>query len=405
LWRHTAIGSTAKKSDRDRSRSHGACGSRWFPAEPALSDPGDRGIPGSTVGQLAIEQPLKLDLTSHGLDREQVEEALARLRGIDTFRAVLVGTAGAVLGTMGMPVESSRDVLEIILRRLTTLLPRRIVHGPSPVWYGHPELGLPHDPLDVLVELNRWARNDKNKHDGRNVDQLLMAAFLADLRAEFDRKRRSDERSLNCVVLLDNADTELGRRFLNGLVRARRERDDADHGSHQPGRVAGRRPSADLSLETPDNIPGEQRSRPWWRRYQLPGLTEDDLQSEMQGLINGGPFLSFIGVSIPADARRGSFDITVTPSLCAPPTDVVLYAGREVDLGGFLDSLVGRQCRDTPLTVITADDIGNLLSKRQQQLRAAKLTVVYAGRTDGEGPRYHDRSWVPHHDHARPTID
>ncbi|MEO7195089.1 MAG: hypothetical protein ABIZ05_09735 [Pseudonocardiaceae bacterium] len=112
----------------------------------------------------------------------------------------------------------------------------------------------------------------------------------------------------------------------------------------------------------------------------------DDLQKKFQYLINGRPSLSFVGASIPTPDDPDTFDVTVTPNLCGtPPTDVVFYAGREVDLGGFLDSLAGRQCRATPLTVITAADIGDLLSKREQQLRTANLTVVYAGTSYAQG--------------------
>ncbi|MGH3873595.1 MAG: hypothetical protein ACRDSR_19150 [Pseudonocardiaceae bacterium] len=111
----------------------------------------------------------------------------------------------------------------------------------------------------------------------------------------------------------------------------------------------------------------------------------DDLEQEMQHLIKGRPRLTFVGVSIPTDAGPGSFDVTVTPGICSTKTDVVRYAGRLVDLGGFLDSLANRSCRETPLTVITAADIGELLSEREPQLTAARLTVVYAGTSDSEG--------------------
>lgn len=243
---------------------------------------GELRFPRLTVGQLAIAQPLELDLTSHGQDREQVKGALARLRGVDTFRAVLVDTTGAVLGTMGVPVEPSRDVLEIILRWFAARAPRRLVCGPALAWYGHREVGLTHDSLDVLVELNRWARNDRDREDRRRVDQLLMAAFLADLRAEFNRGRRAVERSLNCVVLLDNADTELGRRFLHEVVQARRERGAGERDVADPltvvatsrGALWASDPSADQSLR-------------WWRRYQLPDLTEDEVGQAVMVLIRG----------------------------------------------------------------------------------------------------------------------
>jgi ABC-type branched-subunit amino acid transport system substrate-binding protein len=112
---------------------------------------------------------------------------------------------------------------------------------------------------------------------------------------------------------------------------------------------------------------------------------KEDLEQQMGHLIKGRPPLPFFGASFPGEAGPGRFDI-VTPNICsAPPTDVVIYAGRQVDLDGFLQSLAGRQCRSAPLTVITAADIGTLLSEREQQLSAANLTVVHAGTSDTEG--------------------
>lgn len=193
-------------------------------------------FPRLIVGQLVMR--LELDLTNHAQACQQVVAALERERGVDTFRDVLVETAGNVLTTMGrgsgLPVEPpSRYVLGLTLKWLTARAPGRLVLGPFQDWYGHRDLGLTNDSVDVLVDLNRWARDSEDEDDQQRVDDLLWAAFLADLRTEFDRGRRADERSLNCVVLLDNADTALGRRFLDQLVRARRQRvaggqDDAE---------------------------------------------------------------------------------------------------------------------------------------------------------------------------------
>lgn len=112
---------------------------------------------------------------------------------------------------------------------------------------------------------------------------------------------------------------------------------------------------------------------------------KEGLEQEMQHLIQQRPPLPFVGASIPTDASPGRFDI-ITPNICSVKTDVVFYAGREVDLGGFLQSLEGRQCRSTPLTVLTGGaDLGATLKEWEQRLSAAKLTVVSAGITDPEG--------------------
>jgi len=49
----------------------------------------------------------------------------------------------------------------------------------------------------------------------------LCDAFLADLRDNFRHGRHSDEWPLNCLVLLDNVDCDLGRSFLRQIVAVR----------------------------------------------------------------------------------------------------------------------------------------------------------------------------------------
>jgi hypothetical protein len=250
-------------------------------------------FPRFIVGQLVMG--LELDLTDRAQARSQVREALERQRGIDTLRNVLVKTAGDVLKTIyrgsGLPVEPPHDVLSLILKWLTARAPGRFVLGSFQDWYGHRDLGLHNDSVDVLVDLNRWAGNAEDEDSQQRVDDLLWAAFLADLRAEFDRGRRADERSLNGVVLLDNADTVLGRRFLNELVRARRQRVAGGLGDADPltvvatsrGTLLAKVPSADRALVPPYDARSGQLprtkdgARPWWLQYRLPDLTDDEV--------------------------------------------------------------------------------------------------------------------------------
>lgn len=250
-------------------------------------------FPRFIIGQLVMG--LDLDLKDHAQARGQVIEVLERRRWVDTIRAELVDMAGTVLKTLGessgAPVEPPRTVFGLALKWLTARAPARIVLGSFQGWYGHRDLGLANDSIDMLVNLNRWARNKEDKGSRQRVDELLLAAFLADLRTEFDRGRRADERSLNCVVLLDNADSRLGRRFLNELVRARRQRAAGEQHDADPltvvatsrERLLAGVPSADWETVPLHNTRSEQRpgkldwSRLWWLRYQLPGLTEDEI--------------------------------------------------------------------------------------------------------------------------------
>lgn len=111
-----------------------------------------------------------------------------------------------------------------------------------------------------------------------------------------------------------------------------------------------------------------------------------DFERRMEDLIQFPP-QSFVGKSIPSDARPGRFG-AVTNTICSvQQLDIVFYAGREVDLDGFLQFLENRPCREvTPLTVMTGgSDIGTLLERREQALAEAKLTVVFASTTYPEG--------------------
>ncbi|MGH3816105.1 MAG: hypothetical protein ACRDUV_27265 [Pseudonocardiaceae bacterium] len=244
------------------------------------------------VGRLVMR--LQLDLNDRVQARRQVVDALRSQRWIDTTR-VLADTTGGVLQTMGSGIESPvkpplRSLFELVLKGLTGWAPgQNVILRSGQKWYGHRDLELPHDAIDVLVDLNNRANNSEDEHDRQWVDELLWAAFLADLRAEFGRRRRVDERSLNCVILLDNADTVLGRRFLNQLVQARRRRvaggqDDADPltvVATSRGVLLADVPHADQAL-VPDSRAGQlpdttDWSPFWWLRYPLPDLITDEV--------------------------------------------------------------------------------------------------------------------------------
>ena len=115
---------------------------------------------------------------------------------------------------------------------------------------------------------------------------------------------------------------------------------------------------------------------------------EDEFGKQMEDIIEFEP-QQFTGMAIPTDADAGLF-ANVREAICASAADgleVVFYAGREVDLGGFLESLRYRSClRARPLTILTAgSDLGAILRGREQEMRDANLTVVFAGTVDAEG--------------------
>lgn len=100
--------------------------------------------------------------------------------------------------------------------------------------------------------------------------------------------------------------------------------------------------------------------------------------------------LGYVGRSGPGPVDSDLFSNTVS-NICGVKPDVVFYAGRLIDLPSFLAALERRECVAQPLTVATGGtDLGSLNNPRTiAQLRAARLTVVYASATDG-------RDWAAH---------
>lgn len=269
--------------------------SRKCPRYGALQFP--RFIAGQRVMQLELER-------ERAQARLQVEHELKRKRGVeDTREDVLLAAATGVVDILGRlfgsPVKPPDSWVRLVLKELLKRLPGQGIDlWAYQDWYGHRDLGLRNDSLDVLVDLNRRAANakdidskdpdSKDEDNQRWIDELLWAAFLADLRAEFGRRRAAVERWRNCVVLLDNADTKLARRFLHQLVRARQERAVGEQDQADPltvvatsrGELLADVPDTDQADVTDTDLgdaPGTGRSRPWWLRYRLPDLTENEV--------------------------------------------------------------------------------------------------------------------------------
>ncbi|MER7466848.1 hypothetical protein [Streptomyces sp. NPDC097981] len=91
---------------------------------------------------------------------------------------------------------------------------------------------------------------------------------------------------------------------------------------------------------------------------------EAAFQSEATGLL---PYVKAGGISFDFEVMDGaaktSLD-TISKNLCGKVTpDLVFYAGRATYLPMFLDKLRERQCRTTPITVVTGSDAATLDGK------------------------------------------
>ncbi|MCX2731970.1 hypothetical protein OOZ19_17140 [Saccharopolyspora sp. NFXS83] len=177
-------------------------------------------FPRFITGQIVAEQDL--DGTDPALARAQAEQALAEHRGGDRLRNFLAQLAPDASGEHR--TAAGHHVPDLLLRGLVSWRRgRRVLLGEGQDWFGHQDRGLTRDPLDVLTDLNRRAREPEDSDGASEAGELLWAAFLADLRENFDRGNRGARRPLNCVVLLDNVDSPAAKMLLDGLVQARRQ--------------------------------------------------------------------------------------------------------------------------------------------------------------------------------------
>lgn len=256
---------------------------------------GTLAFPRFVIGRLVLE--LDLDATQASRARTQVERTLEEHRKVDRLRSILGEATPELLksiptvGQLPAVTAVGRHLPGAALDALVKWQPgRRVVLGRAQDWYGRQDRGLHRNPLDVLVDLNRAAHSMHGNAD--EVDELLWAAFLADLREGFNSKH-SDRRTLNCAVLLDNVDSELGEQFLARLVEARRQH--AAHTAHAPDPltvvVAAR---GELGTGPPVSLKGasyadyeskvDERAADDWYRVGLDNLTEEHVGNMLAGL-------------------------------------------------------------------------------------------------------------------------
>lgn len=132
---------------------------------------------------------------------------------LDTLQPLIDGAASVSGGllpgwvTQIMPLVRSTQRIQARLR-----LGRRINRAAHDV--GGPRAG-----ADFLVSVNRlFHGHPEQQHE---ATRLLLEAFLADLRADYEHRSGHGKRTTHCLVLLDNTDGELGTALLQLLLDAR----------------------------------------------------------------------------------------------------------------------------------------------------------------------------------------
>ena len=162
------------------------------------------------VGRLITE--MALDDGNVTQARRQAEEALRRFDP-----ATISGRIAAMVAMLpeqtGIPdsADAVQQFLPPLIEGLTrTKWGRRAALLSGHEWYGHRDRDRSRDAIAELVALNRLRRQGGEEGQAE-VDRTLIEALLADLRRAVRRK------TVDPVVLLDNADHELGVELLRAL--------------------------------------------------------------------------------------------------------------------------------------------------------------------------------------------
>jgi hypothetical protein len=238
-----------------------------------------------------LVQQLDLDRVDRDHARRQVDDALRAHRGVDRWSNTLEEAANELVARVpGVPVVP-RSLLHMFFAGSLGLANRwgpgrRFLLGPYQQWYGHQDLGLTDPPIEALVGLKRWSDSAENNPDHqRRIDELLLRAFLADLRDAYRRAERAGGWPYNSVLLLDNVDGELGQTFLTELVGVRRDATAGGTASQDPLTVVVTSRGALLSDVEAGAAPDEgdrlgrgARER-WWQRAPLPPLTLNEISA------------------------------------------------------------------------------------------------------------------------------
>lgn len=151
----------------------------------------------------------------------KLRELLAQNQPLEHNREAIVDVvklAGGVASGRSLP--GWNEATDLLLRGLSWYDRRRLVGKIKAIPSGAGN----HE--DFLIEIAKHAQGDEEDRAG--VDATFCDAFLADLRRAYSGINRA-RRTLNSVVLLDNAHTPGGRSFLRALDEARRRcPDEAD---------------------------------------------------------------------------------------------------------------------------------------------------------------------------------
>ncbi|THV37018.1 hypothetical protein [Glycomyces buryatensis] len=219
------------------------------------------------------EQPVDFTDQGHAYRRlKRLTRKASRSRRVPEVGGGVLGDVFQSL--VQMPLALLRTPVEMIVTAaISFLMSRPLARRRFQKWFGHRDQGRTIHPEDALAHLNRTAQTPRLF---RERDELLVDAFLADLRDAYGRGRLSRPGWLSCVVLLDNADSRVGTQFLRHF---RHLRSQLQHTAARAEPLlvvtASREPIGGASMEV-HPVPAFTENDVEWLASDLPEVDEQE---------------------------------------------------------------------------------------------------------------------------------
>ncbi|MFE9258105.1 hypothetical protein [Streptomyces sp. NPDC006879] len=270
-----------------------------------------------SLGLLASDQQVRMRSLPEGrravqrqLDEFQEESEARHGDYLAAFFEVGMGAVGVPEGASTVALAVFQDALRRgrrrVPQRLSGLFGTRLTGGAQ--WYGRHPMIRSSDPMEALVELNLWRHEGDGSTQDR-LDRVLFSAFLEDLRNNASRSFMPR----SYLLLLDNAHTEYGRRFLDLLLRARHDdsvvcgrpndpltvvassnrwlpRWGPATGDSWPWRLRG--PDRASLADWHDNRPTRDSEDTWWYPLRLRDLNLDEVRIRIELELGGASGLA-----------------------------------------------------------------------------------------------------------------
>jgi hypothetical protein len=206
-------------------------GVRGYPVSFRRSLIAQLAISADFAGLPAGDQRIRLRERLNDYQRKPALDRFLKALAHDSFALVPVQVPGLPELVPRLAAEAAESALNRLYRGRGLL---RFSWGDAVDWFKHQDQGFANDAEETLIQLSARAKSE-NPVVRRGVDDVLVGAFLADLRHSHARVRG---RPPQMLLLLDDGDVPAAVTFVRSLLRVRQA-------------IAGTRPTRDNRLPDP----------------------------------------------------------------------------------------------------------------------------------------------------------